>query len=226
MSDTQTKPNTIVVGIDSDTKGSIAVLDWESGHLDVYKFPYERVLIGKSKRARILEEETASLIRAVLAHHKPALVVVEEQWAREGQGAASVFTFGTVYGFLKGVIRGYEPGLSPYLVTGSVWKAAFSLTRAGLGIEDKGDKGRKELKKAARAYATKLFPNHGAFWDSEEYTSAAEASLIALYGLLRVLNYKPDRKTITPTGQTMGTVGEITDGNGSKRRRRAAKKQT
>lgn len=204
--------NNIVVGIDSDTKGSIAVLDWDGGRLDVYKFPHRQVEIGGTMRPRIDEAATASLIKAVLDTHNPSLVLVEEQWARQGQGVTSSFTFGDVYGFCKGAVLGANPSARLHLVTGAVWKTAFSLTRNHLNITDTGNKGRKLLKAAARTYATKLFPNHGPFWTKEAYTSAAEASLIALYGLLCVLNYKPDKKTIVPSGQSMGAITEITTG--------------
>lgn len=178
------------LGIDTDTRGSIALLDFETSSLTVYKMPAREVEINGSDKLRIDKRALCDLMLRLIAKTRPAVIVFEEQWARPAtgvgkngeivkkQGIASTFTFAEAYGSIQGAVysavahvrttdTSYEPQICP--VTGSKWKAGFNIPRD---------------KKAAVGLATKFFPDCAGYWSLAANVSAAEASLIALYGAI------------------------------------------
>ena len=71
------------------------------------------------------------------------IACVEKVGAYSGQGRGSIFTFGTEYGFIQGVLRAY--GIPYQLVPANVWKKEYSL----IGKD----------KKASIETCQRLFPN-------------------------------------------------------------------
>lgn len=176
----------IFLGIDTDTKGSIAVFDHGHNTLTVYKMPSMTVEINDSDRLRIDRDALAKLMLRIFARSRPDVIVFEKQWARPAigksgkkeQGIASTFTFADAYGIIQGVVYATvahsqfaDPSYKPQIegVAGSKWKSAFNLSA------DKGE---------AVALASKFFPRCAGYWSLKKNVSAAEASLVALYGAL------------------------------------------
>ncbi len=174
------------LGIDTDTKGSIALFDHGANTLTVYKMPAHTVEISDSDKLRVDRSALAKLLLRLFAAARPDVIVLERQWARPAtdqfgnkvQGIASTFTFGETYGTILGAVyatvahcqvtdSAYAPRIE--LVEGKKWKAGYNLPAD---------------KKAAVALATRFFPQCEQYWKKAMDVSAAEASLIALYGAL------------------------------------------
>jgi len=165
-----------VVGIDTDSKGSVAVLDTELLSLDVYAIPnLVTETYDGAKRRSIDYPVLAAIMIDVTCHADVAFL--EKQWSRPLQGVASTFGFGTSFGvclaataagFLANQYDVRETRTKIKLVTAADWKHDLKLD---------GDKDK------ALALATKLFPLCAKAWAKKSlHTSAAEASLLAFYG--------------------------------------------
>lgn len=159
----------------------MALLDTESLTLDVYPVPHEHVVTGKTKtgKPRKRLKTTCCALAAILADltSHADVAFLELQWGWEGQAAGSSFTFGETFGVIKAsTAAGFlRAGLSIeqadealHFIKAEDWKNAMKLG---------GDK-----EKAVRL-ASAIFPfAEQAF----ELVSAAEASLIALYGATKL----------------------------------------
>ncbi len=136
------------VGIDPGAKGAFAMLD--TGTVDV--LPLD------------MEEFTAAMRRL---DPKQTRVVLEHVSAMPGQGVVSMFSFGTGWGRIMGVLDALR---IPYeLVRPQKWKKAFSVT---------GDKN------SSIAVAKRLFPGidlHRTERSRKDDDGLAEALLMAEY---------------------------------------------
>jgi hypothetical protein len=168
-----------VIGVDTDSKGSIAVLDTTNKLVTIYYIPSERRKLKTSDktRAHMLGRTLAKYCFEIFNDTQPINgIFVEEQWSRDGQSAPATFTFGCVYCAIMQaldsaaqLVRNDTP-LTP--IHSTVWKHA-------LGLDS--DKAK------ARALATKLFPKCASAWKlTSLHTSAAEALLLAFYGLVQM----------------------------------------
>jgi len=168
----------IIVGIDTDSKGSIAKLNTETNEVMIFAIPNAIQVVNKTKRLRIDVPKLVELLEFILSDAD--IIYLEQQNARPKQGAASTFTFGMTYGIIIGISNAMSTnGTLIKFVTGAKWKNAMGLTRD---------------KKKTVATATLLAPDLQHAWKKIKYTSAAEAFLIALYGCGMsgvVLNKKP-----------------------------------
>lgn len=161
----------VVVGIDPDSHGSIAVLHSSNATLAVYPIPSQLVEMTTGKRR---SKTTYSALAAISVDKicNADAVWIERQWARQDESAGGSFTHGQNFGVVIGCIAaamkasGKEPDQTIKFVTAADWKHALRIDAD---------------KKQAVALATKLFPECEHFWKRK--ISAAEASLIALYGL-------------------------------------------
>lgn len=168
-----------IVGVDTDSKGSIAVLDDVAKTLTIYYIPSTtRKLANGKKRAILLRRQMTDYFREIAPVDA---MFFEEQWSRPGQDAGSTFTFGCIYcSIIQSAEDASPEPINDHYVTGLVWKSAFRLD---------GDKS-----KSIRM-ADKVFPKCEKAWEkasktaksSGEFTSAAEAALIALYGHVTLL---------------------------------------
>ena len=168
-----------VVGIDTDSKGSIAVLDTDAKTVTIYYIPSSFKEQGGKKRAILLRRKLAEYANEIF--QEPVdFVYFEEQWSRPNQDAGGTFTFGCVYCM---IIQAFEDAAyynnvaeyNPRFVSGLEWKIALKLSKD---------------KSLSIKLADKLFPLCEPAWEkasktvksSGEYTSAPEALLIAFYG--------------------------------------------
>lgn len=174
----------IVVGIDTDAKGSVAILDCRDRRkliLDIYPIPNrEKVLKSGKKRLGVNYPVLAAIMVELNSRVSVKRFYLEEQWSRPMQDAGATFTFGQTYGDCRTAVaagliaKGKTPDEIDDLIAyvpGSAWKSDMRLD------SDKD----KSL-----TLASALFPNCEQAWAlKSKHTSAAEAALLALYGATR-----------------------------------------
>lgn len=182
-----------VLGVDTDVNGSVAYLKrLDSRHVSVDIFKIPRVIGVRSKQSRTVNFTQLS----VMAKFMPTVkkIFLEQQFGRPGQALNSTITFFECYGALQLFSRDVfiHKQLSPNVdyVTPNKWKGDFGLT---------SDK--KEVVK----FATQLAPDIRDAWGLVANTSAAEAFLIALWGLIDMgvhfdenINFLPVEKSAYP----------------------------
>lgn len=100
----------IYIGIDPGKKGGIAIL-YENNSVCAYPFS-EEILVG--------------IALALNASGKPIVAAVEKVGAMPHQGVKSMFTFGSGFGFIQGVLSALK--IPFQLVPPQKWKKEFSLT--------------------------------------------------------------------------------------------------
>jgi hypothetical protein len=165
----------VILGIDTDSRGSVAVLDTSHMTLDVFPLPTESVKLTTGRTALGLHSPALAALLGDLTS-RANVVILEKQWARPEQGVSSTFGFGKTYGQIIGCVssglsrKGYSIEQIEKCITyvsGADWKSALKLSKD---------------KKLAREMASALFPLCSTAWKLAKHTSAAEASLIAFYG--------------------------------------------
>lgn len=105
----------IYIGVDPGKSGGYAVIDREeSSKGTVFAKPMDNKAFVDDMRF-IAEAFSASEMRCCL----------EKVGAMPGQGVTSMFSFGTGYGFIQGVLTAF--GIPYQLVPPQTWKKAFSL---------------------------------------------------------------------------------------------------
>lgn len=140
----------IYIGIDPGKKGGIAVIDEAEG---VSSYPYS-------------DEILIDVVKAVKCKGAPLVAAVEKVGAMPGQGVTSMFTFGTGYGFIQGVLSALS---IPYqLVPPKKWKSEYSIT---------ADK-KQSVKVCERLFPELELVPRGC---RKEHDGMAEAALIAEY---------------------------------------------
>lgn len=143
----------ITLGIDPGASGALALLDGDR-LIDVTDMP---VIMVKG-RARVM----ASGVVDCITEAKPDQIALEDVGAMPGQGVTSMFGFGRSVGVLEGVIAAL--GYPLVMVRPATWKRA-----AGVPAD----------KDAARLMATRLWPDHAAFFARKRDDGRAEAALLA-----------------------------------------------
>lgn len=146
----------MILGIDPGVQGGMALL------LDG----------GAVVETRALSDLKEEEIRALLAQWKslgtvPPVVWIEKVGHIKGDGAGGSFTFGRVYGFLRGVVRGL--GMTPRDVYPMFWQAALGCMTGG-------------NKNVSKRMAIQLFPDHHNSLKRGITHAIADAMLIAEYG--------------------------------------------
>lgn len=171
----------IIVGMDTDAKGSVAVLDCREKtkpRLDVYPIPNRyNLLKNGTKRIEIIFPVLVAIMVELISSVPVDRIYLEEQWSRPKQGVASTFSFGKTFGDCRTATAAglLVSGLTPeevekkiVFVPGSDWKHAMQLD---------SDKSK------ALSLANRVFAECAHAWKKTSlHTSAAEASLLALYG--------------------------------------------
>lgn len=105
----------VYIGIDPGKSGGYAVINHEEfGKGTVFARPMDEKSLVDDMRF-ISEAFSANEIRCCL----------EKVGAMPGQGVTSMFSFGTGYGFIQGVLTAF--GIPYQLVPPQTWKKAFSL---------------------------------------------------------------------------------------------------
>lgn len=199
-----------IVAIDTDSKGSIAVICTETKKVDMYYIPATTQALSNGKKRAKLLRQTLAKYAAEIFEWPIDFVYFEEQWSRPDQDAGATFTFGCVY---CSIVQAFED-------------AAF---HAGSTAEFKyasGQKWKKTMflnsdKSEAVKMASRIFPKCVPAWEkasttaksSGEFTSAAEAALLAFYALtleMSKVGYKPHISTFTQYGLNLVTPKRIT----------------
>lgn len=141
----------IYIGIDPGKKGSYCSITEN----DIEAFPWDDVsFINNMKKLLETGDE--------------CIACVEKVSAFSGEGRKAVFTFGTEFGFIQGVLQAL--GIPFQLVPPNVWKKSYSL----VGKD----------KKASIEVCQKLFPNLSLLPTVRSRVPSdglAEAALLALY---------------------------------------------
>ncbi len=152
----------LILGVDPGLSGACALYCTESkGLVEVFDMP--TIAAGTGSK-RVLDESTlAWRIDAFANRIKHAFV--ERVGAMPGQGVTSMFSFGTSYGIVRGIIAANFIPIT--LVTPQTWKKA-------LGVPKEKD--------GARGRASQLMPTSSPQWARAKDDGRAEAALISLYG--------------------------------------------
>ena len=148
----------LIAGIDVGLHGAIALLNGK--RLLVSDMPTHELIRGGKKKHELDIHKLAQELTAPITH-----CYVEKVNSMPGQGVSSVFSFGTSYGIVLGILAAYK---IPYtLVPPMTWKKALNVPAA---------------KDASRARASQLLPQHAGIWSKVKHDGRAESALIALYG--------------------------------------------
>lgn len=151
----------MILGVDPGLNGALALLDVVAGTLAVHDMP---TIAAGTNSKRVVDE--AALARLVDLHAKDIKhAYVERVSAMPGQGVTSMFSFGTSYGIVRGVIAANFIPVT--LVQPQRWKSTLSVPAAKAG---------------ARARASQLLPAFAGLWPLVKHDGRAEAALIAYYG--------------------------------------------
>lgn len=146
------------IGIDPGLSGAIAVLNDDLFLVAVYDMPVMALSKGKN------QVNAAALARIIKGVPRQAIAYLEQVSAMPGQGVSGMFSFGTSYGIVQGVLAALD--IPVILVRPQAWKG-----RAGLKGKDKD---------MARTVAQRLYP--GAELSRKKDIGRADAILIARFG--------------------------------------------
>ncbi len=140
------------IGIDPGCLGGVAYID-DNGSAMAFSMPET-------------EHDTAELVRS-LKSGVICVAYIESVHSFPGQGVASSFTFGKSYGFLRGLLVGFQ---IPFVdVSPMKWKKA-------LGLNFSAQDSKKDKKNGSKQLAQQ-------WWPSLKIThKTSEALLIAEYG--------------------------------------------
>ncbi len=159
---------TNIIGIDPGLTGAVAYLTPKD--LQIWDMPVLEVVVGKKKRKEVDEVTLSDILEDLTG-----FVYLEKVWAvtRPGkpQGGAAMFSFGTGYGMIRGIIAAYQ--MQRELVPPNTWKSALKV-RAG--------------KDGSIMKAMELFPSYSGLWQTPRgrlLDGRAEAALIAYYGRMQ-----------------------------------------
>lgn len=141
-----------LLAIDPGVKGALAILDTDTGVLEVMDMP---VVAGAVEPVQLA---------AIFFVWRPDRAIIEKVASRPGQGVASVFSFGASYGAALGVIAALKIPLAR--VSPSTWKAHHGLSAD---------------KEKSRAMAIATWPGEFERFKRKMDEGRAEAALLALY---------------------------------------------
>jgi len=144
------------IGVDVGIAGAVAFLNDDDSFIRVIDMP---VMAGTGKRQQVNAAELAREVK-----HEGGTAYVERVSAMPKQGVSSMFSFGTSYGIVLGVLAALQ--IPVVLVTPQSWKK-----RAGLAGKEKD---------CARTLAQQLYPQ--AALGRKKDIGRADSLLIALYG--------------------------------------------
>ena len=172
----------VVVGVDPDIKGAIAILDFKNLTAEAYHLPTEGVYFKARRKhlERIADGPLASMFLE-LFEIPPTHVFIEEALAFQKDSPSAMLTNGKSHGKITmGASMGAlvaDAGCVIQTISPLEWKSGFGLIFPDLSYR---------LKKVkAVEFATEMFPNQAHLWKKVMDTSLAEAMLIALYGAIK-----------------------------------------
>ena len=164
----------IIIGCDPGLHGAIAILETETGEMQVHDIPVLQTSVKatgnrktKSGMRTKTEIDVGELTALLCPYALKGTAFIEDVHSMPKQGVASVFSFGFSAGVLRGVIGAL--GIPYTLVTPQAWKKAML---AGIGSKEKD---------GSILRAKQLFPKHSSILLKTK-DGRAEAMLIAQYG--------------------------------------------
>lgn len=150
----------LVLGIDPDAHGALALVDRETGQLvELLDMPLQDVKGGRLVDVRQL----AALVDPWAERIGEAYI--EKAWARPTDPPSFAFRVGHNYGAVTGVICAHFIRL--HVVSPQAWKKAMRVTSD---------------KETSRCEASLRFPKDCRRWAFKKHHGRAEAALIAAYG--------------------------------------------
>jgi len=164
-----------ILGVDVGLTGACAVVEVRADGPHVIAVT-DMPVVGVGARRRV----DAIGLQKWLIEVGPNHAIIEAAQAFPRQGTASIFRYGRAAGVAEGVIAAC--GISIEYVSPAHWKRAFHLSAD---------------KEASRAFAIARFPDAHAFFARKKDHGAAEACLLALYGVQTVLRIKSDVEAST-----------------------------
>jgi len=177
-----------VCAIDPGGSGGLAVVHYsDDGFLEIdcaMMMPTVEVMSKKTV-------DGGAIVRA-LGTYNVSKTVIEYVTSRPGQGVASSFQFGRMFGAIEGAVRTVE---LPVYVTPATWKNGIGLPTQkatkqkyldkGFSIAQAKKKAKSMVKKQAIKMATRLYGEEAAamYWSLAKEDGVAEAALIAAWYL-------------------------------------------
>lgn len=156
----------LIAGIDIGNKGAIAILDGSGDLLTIEDMPILRD--GPNSRPAI----SAPLLASIFRNLRPSVAYVEFVGARPGEAACGAFAFGRSRGVIEGVLG--AAAIPVTLLTPASWKRAIGIPPGKDGAKD-----------MARSEAIRRWPAKADLFARKGDHGRAEASLIAIAGLMR-----------------------------------------
>ena len=157
----------MILGVDIGRAGALALLTTAGELIEVADMPV--FADGPANRPAV----NGPLLAAILkGWPTPSTAFVEFVGARPGEGAVGAFAFGRSRGVVEGVLAAC--GVPARMIAPAAWKRA-------VGIPP----GRDGAKDAARAEAVRRWPAHAGLFARGRDDGRAEASLIAVAGMMR-----------------------------------------
>lgn len=161
-----------VLGFDPGISGGWALVGGKGQLLVAGVYP-TRLIKRSGKTVKAIDGlALASLIENAEATH----AFVENVHSRPRQQGQ--FTFGLNAGIIHGMV--YANGLDVNLVAPTTWKSVF-------GIKREENETKAQKKTEARKIVQEIYPDHSDLFKRVMDDGAAEATLIALYGLSLIL---------------------------------------
>lgn len=154
-----------ILGADPGLSGAIAVLDTQTGILQVADMP-----VTKDPKGRAVIDPYGLYDMLELPPGTRCMAVIELVHAMPKQGVTSSFRFGEAYGALKMAVGAHK--IPVHHITPAVWKKHLGLTSD---------------KDSSRGLASARFPANAKDFSRVMDHGRAEAALIAVYGYEKLL---------------------------------------
>jgi crossover junction endodeoxyribonuclease RuvC len=159
----------IIVGIDPGLYGAICFIKDRRG-CEILDMPILAIERGGKNKKELDPHLLAEFLSRDIDH-----AFVEKVGSMPGQGVSSVFSFGTSYGIILGILAAKQ---IPYtLVPPQRWKKWMKVSAS---------------KDSSRSRASQLMPYAANQWPLVKHDGRAEAALIALYGKQIIEHEKND----------------------------------
>ena len=156
----------LILGADPGFSGAIALLDSATRELKIFDMPTIPTAKGRAE----IDLYTLGKITDPDEIGQRKLAVLEKVSAMPNQGVTGVFRFGEGYGALRMAIVGH--GWEDRYVPPATWKKHFGISK---------------VKSSSRQLAMQRFPDNRDQFTRVKDDGRAEAALIALYGLEKLL---------------------------------------
>lgn len=157
------------MGIDPGYSGAIAVLEFDRPTKQITSLRmHDMPVYYKENNRKTID--IAGLKVILMEQGNVDHIMIEQVASRPGDGPVGAFSFGTGYGILLGLCAGMN--LPHTTVLPTVWKKDLSVPAN---------------KDEARARASQLLPLYSSFWLLKKHDGRAEAALIALHGIRKLI---------------------------------------